>query len=190
MSAFLQVHGLKHEFLTTAKTKQVDGLLEAFVGSLHQSRARGALRIAKHGVLYIQAARPSLKKKLPATWAVLRSWEEQQPSAFRAPLPLPLLAVMVVEARRMAMECQEKKQQELWLTFATLMMVGFFSLLRPGELCSLTRKDISLPNAWALAGPFAVIKINQPKNKRQLGAQQFCELRHPDALAILASAIT
>lgn len=60
--------------------------------------------------------------------------------------------------------------------------MGFFALLRPGELFGLTEPDVALPNALSLGASFAVLKIRQPKNARQLGVQQYAEVRHPDAI--------
>ena len=58
----------------------------------------------------------------------------------------------------------------------------FFSLLRPGEALALTRDDVVLPNSITLGSPFAVLRLVKPKNARQMGNQQYVELRHPDAV--------
>ena len=61
-------------------------------------------------------------------------------------------------------------------------MVGFFGLLRPSEICAIRVEDVSLPSSWSLAGPFAVIRVCSPKNARQMGRQQFTEIRQADTI--------
>lgn len=86
------------------------------------------------------------------------------------------------EARQLALETHDKKQRDQWFVFSTLALVGYYGLLRPGELCALHGADIALPRSWSFAGPFMVLKVNQPKNARQMGSQQFAEIRHPDTV--------
>ena len=66
--------------------------------------------------------------------------------------------------------------------FGTLLNVGYFALLRPGELLKLKAFDIMLPNSVSLGAPFAVVRLDHPKNLRQMGKQQFAEVHHPDAV--------
>ena len=50
---------------------------------------------------------------------------------------------------------------------AVLLEVGYYGLLRPGELFALTTKSIIVPGAWShMSGPFAIAVISKPKNKR------------------------
>lgn len=78
-----------------------------------------------------------VRKSLQGTWQTLKAWEEQQPSSYRPPLPVPLLVAIVCEARRFALSVRDSKHTDLWLTFSTLVLVGFFGMLRPGEICRL-----------------------------------------------------
>lgn len=168
----------------SVRARAIDQMLVDFVKKLHRNENKSSLRVAKHAVLFVQAWRPRLRKSLQATWQALRAWEELKPTSYRAPLPLPLLVVMTCAARHRAyFECKGG-QQELWLVFSTLMLVGFFALLRP--ILNLTVSDITLPNSFSIGGPYAVIRIRSPKNSRQMGAQQFAELRHPDAVSWLS----
>lgn len=175
-------NGWEWKDLRSVKARKIDQLLVDFVHRMHKSGEKSSLRVAKHAVLFTQAWRPRLRKALPCTWQALRSWEELKPSKFRAPLPLPLLAVLTCASRHMAFfEC-EAQQRDLWLTFSTLLLVGFYALLRPGELLKLSAADITLPNSFSMGCPFAVVRIRSPKNSRQMGSQQFAEVRHPDAV--------
>ena len=51
-------------------------------------------------------------------------------------------------------------------------MVGFFGMLRPGEIFNLRPGDINLANSLSLGSGFAVLRIARPKNDRQMGVQQ------------------
>lgn len=178
----LAANGWDWRELRTAKAHLVDQLLVDFVRQQHTRNKKHSLRVSKHAVLFMQAWRPRLRKTLHCTWQTLRAWEEQVPSKFRAPVPLPILAALVCSARERAfLEC-EGAHREVWLDFATLLMIGFFALLRPCELLSLAVRDVSLPNTFSLGAPFAVLRIQRAKNARQMGPQQFAEVRHPDAI--------
>eukprot|EP00438_Fugacium_kawagutii_P028453 Skav206777 [mRNA] locus=scaffold1075:46207:47355:+ [translate_table: standard] len=183
---FLRVHGLSWDSIRHGRSKAVDGILDGFVQEMHRSKKKSALLKAKHGVLFVQSVRPRLHGTLKTTWNTLRSWEEMNPSGFRAPMPLPLLAAFLCQARRFAVRSSEDHEQHLWYVLAALVSVAFFGMLRPGELFGLTPEDVSLPHSMSLAASFAVIRLKRPKNARQMGTQQFCELRHPDAINWLA----
>ena len=136
------------------KTKVVDSALEQFVKSMRESGRTSALRIAKHAILYVQAARPRLLKTLKSAWAVLRAWEEQMPGSFRPPLPFTLLAAMTCQSRLQAARDDSCSSRSIWHVFGTLLNVGYFALLRPGELLKLKTFDIMLPNSVSLRAPF------------------------------------
>ena len=157
-------------------------MLDSFVQKMHSLKHRSALRIAKHAILFVQILRPRLRKTLQASWSSLKSWEEQEPYSFRPPLPLALLAAMVCKSNLMGMQEDSAEQRRMWFTFTALILVSFFSLLRPGELLSLTAEQVVVPNTLTLGASFAVIRIAKPKNARQMGSQQYVELRHPDAV--------
>ena len=61
-----------------------------------------------------------------------------------------------------------------------LIGLGFFGLLRPGELLALTREDISLQNQLTFGAPCVTVCIRKPKNFRQLGHSQFAVIKQPD----------
>lgn len=178
----LDDRGWEWNDLKSAKAQRVDQMLLSFVSALHANEDKSSLRKAKHGVLFVQAWRPRLRKALQGTWQTLRAWEEQRPSRFRPPMPLPLLAAFVCAARERAYFDCDASQRETWLVFSAMLLLGFFGLLRPGELLNLAVHDITLPNTMSLGSPFAVVRIRKPKNARQMGQQQFAEVRHPDAI--------
>eukprot|EP00435_Cladocopium_sp_Y103_P044530 s581_g12.t1 len=150
LNAFLSDHGYEWELIARGKSKVVDDILEKFVSQLSKSPAKGALRVAKHAVLYVQASRPRLRKSLQNTWSILRGWEEQQPSSFRPPIPLALLVVTLCEARQLAVTSQDHKRREVWYGFSALMMVVFFR-------ASSSVRDLCHSGGRCLATEFTVV---------------------------------
>jgi hypothetical protein len=183
---YLQHANLSWGLVERAKAKVVDDLLVQFTHELHAMQSKSGLRIAKHAVLLVQVLRPRLRKGLQGAWEAIKSWEEQTPSHFRPPLPLPLLTAIICKARVIAERATEERDRSLWRTFSVLVMTGFFGLLRPGEIFNLRAQDVVLPNSLSLAGEFAVLRIVRPKNSRQMGSQQYVEIRHPDVINWLA----
>ena len=179
---FLNREDIDLHLLHRGKARVVDEILERFVRDKHSEDKQSSLRVAKHGVLWVQVLRPRLKQSLQSTWNTLKSWEEQKPAGLRPPMPLPLLCVLVCKARVLAQESGESKTRDAWMIFSALLLIGFFGLLRPGELLALRASDATLPNSLAVGCSFAVIRLTQPKNARQMGRMQFTELRHPDAI--------
>ena len=162
--------------------QEVDLLLENFVNDLYDQRAtrRSSLRIAKHGVLYIQVIRPRLRHQLKSTWATIKAWEEQQPSQLRSPLPIVLLVSMICKARLLSEVTSDSKTRRRWLVFSSLIGLGFFGMLRPGEIFNLRCGDIGIPNQLSFGAPCITIRISKPKNFRQLGHSQFVVVSQPD----------
>ena len=185
LEAFLHEAGLDWTIIKREKAKRVDEILEQYIRQMHSKDKRSSLRLAKHAVLMVQITRPRLRKSLQTAWNSIKSWEEQRPSNFRPPLPIPLLVAMVCKARIFAQNSRGP-ERVLWHVFATLLMVGFFGMLRPGEIFNLRPGDINLANSLSLCSGFAVLRIARPKNAHQMGAQQCVERRHPDAMNWLA----
>ena len=89
----------------------------------------------------------------------------------RLPLPLSVPAAFVVYARAQA--TLRRRTGQLWFRFAIGLELGFFGLLRPGEICGLLAADIALPDSWVFAARGAVLRIEAPKNRRHLSRHQF-----------------
>lgn len=179
LEKFLVENGINPKVLTRAKSSVADETLASFVNHMHTLNEKKSLRVAKHAVLFIQICRPRLGKHLQNTWSALRSWEEVQPSRLRAPLPVALLVALICQARDIAWKAESWKLEHMWYSFAALLGLGFFSLLRPGELLALTVGDISLPNSLSLGSSHLVVRIKTPKNSRQMGLNQFSSVQHP-----------
>ena len=179
---FLKKLGLHSDSLFRLPTSELDGLLEQFVNLKHGQRktSKSALRIAKHSILFVQVLRPRTRHRLKSAWSCLKAWEETQPSRLRSPLPVGLLIGMCCRARLVAAETVTEPMKNKWYIFSALLGAGFFGLLRPGELYNLKKGDVGPPNQLSFGTPCVTLKIDKPKNFRQLGHSQFVVISQPD----------
>lgn len=182
LHSYLHQRRLNWNLIQSGKSKTVDDLLVQLTRDLHEAGLKSGLRIAKHAILLVQILRPRLRRGLQGAWEAVKSWEELSPSHFRPPVPLPVLACLTCKARIIAEQAKSQADHRLWLLFSAFLLIGFYGLLRPGEMLNLRQNDIMLPNTLSLAGDFAVTRIQRPKNSRQMGIQQYVEVRHPDAI--------
>ena len=180
---FMKQSNLPFNSLHRGSCQQVDLLLENFVNHMHskKSQNKSALRVTKHAVLFIQIIRPRTRMGLKATWATVKSWEEMEPSQLRAPLPLAILVGLLCHSRAKAeTRTVNERDRKRLLIFSALVGMGFFGLLRPGELLRLTPNDLGLPNQLTFGTPCVTLRINKPKNFRRLGTSQFAVIYQPD----------
>ncbi|CAE7407977.1 unnamed protein product, partial [Symbiodinium sp. CCMP2592] len=164
------------QFMRSAR--RADALLQAFVQRTCDTPTSRAVRLAKHAVLFCQVLWPRLRHRLPETWALLRALEELQPKKVRVPLPFPLLLCMVVAARIHGCRVRGRSARE-WFVFACLLEVGFFAMLRPGELLALRARDVGTLNSLSLGFAHCTLRVAKPKNRRSVGPEQFVQLTHP-----------
>ena len=159
------------------RTRFADTALLGFVQHICKSPVPRSLRLAKHALLFCQAVWPRLRHHLPESWAAIRTLQDLRPRGVRTPMPLPLVLSMIIAARARTL-CVVGVSRETWLLFACLLEVGFFALLRPGELLNLKACDVGTLNSLSLGLPRCTLHISCPKNRRSMGPEQFVVLTH------------
>ena len=161
-------------------------LLIAFIQHCYEGEAD--IHTARHAILVVQFLGRHLKGKLRGAWDSIESWSAEVESFLRPPLPVRALQALVGMARVLgyayAKQGDRTPALELF-TLASLLEVGFYGLLRPGEMLSLCPRLVALPGSAAVASSFAIISIQITKNPRAMGRQQFAVVRHPTAAAWL-----
>ena len=168
-----------------SRPQLLDDCLHRFVIAQHATGNRGALWTAKHAALACQSLQPRLRGQLVETWSTLRAWEESRASRLRPPMPVGIWVILVGLARAKGLNSRRDARARWWM-FAVLIEIGFLCLLRPGEMFKLTFADISLPGSITMNAGAAAIRLQRPKNHRQMGYQQFVLLRNPNASRWLA----
>ena len=84
-------------------------------------------------LLGIQDLHGYARPALVAPWKVVRTWERLEPGEIRTPMPVLVLRALKAVALGWR-----------WYRVALLLHIAYFGLLRPGEVCALSRSDILL----------------------------------------------
>ena len=169
---WLGLHGPRGVLITRAHRRHLDGALSLFVDFCHSTGL--PFDTAKHGVLAVQRLL-HLKGGLPRAWDCLKAWTLELPISHRLPLPLDILKAMFAVCLDLWFACSGPG---LLLPLAVLMRVGFFALLRPGEICALRCMDVLVKDAGTETA-LAIVVVRRPKNRASLGRQQFSVVRDP-----------
>ena len=138
--------------------------------------------MCKHGLLAIQTRWRHLKGTLGRGWDALRSWGLRRPLNSRTPITLELLQALAAISFSQGLE--HAGFSHLFCCFSVLVRVGFFCLLRPGELTRLRAGDVLLP-AEHEESTSAVLRIVNPKNAQFMGRCQFAMLHDGSTIAWL-----
>ena len=173
--------------LLARKPRVADKVLSDYVLARHTSQRK--LALVKHALLGCQHVFPHLRGKISTAWEHIRVWEEQRITRLRPPLPIPIWLSMVGLARAHAKVDRNERNRRQWEIFSVLLEIGFFCMLRPGELMRLTHADIALPGSFVVCEQHAAIRILSPKNRRQFGESQFVLVKNSNTVAWLTKVL-
>ena len=163
--------------------RKLDRFLANFVQHIYDSG--GTKVLAKLALLSAQRKCVAFGR-LPIAWRCLSTWHLEDPPRHRAPLPRSILEAMVLVARAWALGCTGQAAYTWW-SVAVALLLGFVTLLRPGELLGLTKDRVILPaQLVGTATEPAVVVLVNPKNKRFMGATQFALVEELSAIRWLA----
>eukprot|EP00933_Yihiella_yeosuensis_P048966 TRINITY_DN45457_c0_g1_i1.p1 TRINITY_DN45457_c0_g1~~TRINITY_DN45457_c0_g1_i1.p1 ORF type:complete len:185 (+),score=15.47 TRINITY_DN45457_c0_g1_i1:2-556(+) len=140
---FFKFRGLKIPGESDLNVEYTNKLLVKFIQHLYETD--GFIHVAKYCILSLQNKFRQLKGQLREAWDSYESWSDEQLTSLRPPLPLLILTALCYSARLRALAVRGLEGLE-WFFLSIMCMVGFYGLLRPGELLSLKRKDIALPS--------------------------------------------
>ena len=140
--------------------------------------------LVKHAILSVQTNKPQWRGQLKRAWNAFKAWQLRLPASHRTPISEPMLRTLFVAAVHFALD--DVAHARHWLTFAVLLRVGFYALLRPGELCALCASHIAFPPLLAGHSPIATIGIADPKTRAVFTASQFCICSDPSTMRWLA----
>ena len=150
-------------------------ILVNFVQDMFNSRK--PIWIVRHAILSAQTHWFHLRHHIPRPWDAIRSWQLTIKKGNRVPCPLILVRAIFGLGLSVALEC--KNLGRFILPLIVLVRLGFWCMLRPGEIVLLTVGDVLFHN------DVAVIAIRNPKNKRFFGRSQFVVLRDVQTVAWL-----
>ena len=157
---------LKQENLQLPHQKDaMDGLVSDYLEYLWaqgEGRARASTFMAA-----LQDHQPKLKNNLPGSWRLMKTWSIHEIPARAPPMTEAVLRAMVGWAITKGHE-----------TFGLSLLVGFYGLLRTGELLSLQAWQIHMVSA---AQP-AVINLGLTKSGKRQGAAESITLTEKHVL--------
>ena len=133
----------------------MDDLVAEYIEHLWSSGEGRAM--ASDTVAALQDSEPHLKGKLASVWRLLKVWSQHElPN--RAP-PMPETVVHAMVGRAILQEDVE---------FALSILVGFYGMMRTGELMNVHHKDVEFSSEY---GP-AVMSLGMTKSGRRQGAAE------------------
>ena len=147
---------LRHEGLDLPTNKQkVDPLVCDYLEELWATgKGRGQACDTLAG---LQDSQPSLRGAMPGAWRLLRTWQANEiPS--RAP-PLPEHIVLAMAGWALFHE---------WTSFALSLLIGFYSMLRTGEILGLTSSHMQCGDGQLQA----LISLGFTKGGKRHGAAE------------------
>ena len=149
--AFLDDNGLD----LPAKRTQLDGLLCDYLEELW---AKGEGRaLASDTLAALQDASPRLRGSIPGAWRLLRTWHANE-----IPNRAPPFAEKVVQSVAGYFVFHSKH------ALALSVLLGFYAVLRTGELLGIRNKDVTVD----LQSSTAVISLGLTKGGKRSGASE------------------
>ena len=160
---------LKHEQLEIPRRRQdLDLILLEYIEHLWSTGEGRAL--ANDTAAGLQDKDPRLRGLLPVSWRLLKTWSVNEIPNRAPPFPEVVLHSLV----GWALQRQD-------LSFAVSLLLGFYCMLRTGELLGLHSNHISMPKPRQVA----VISLGLTKGGKRQGAAESATLGVVDALTLL-----
>lgn len=131
-----------------------------------------SLHVVSDALCAVHHFEPSTRRKLPNAWRLFSIWRKLE-APNRAP---PLVERVVLSWAMYAVEhCN--------LEFACMILLGFYALLRTGEMLKVT------PNDLIIGQNSAIVTLIDTKTGKRNAAQEVVAFEHPVALEILRALI-
>ena len=157
LEVWLQGHlGVGLEYLAFHNVPVLAMVLQEFVYDAFEKRwSIGRVRETLNGV----AARYHwIRGQMSGPWRVVTTWAVKYPTTPHWPIPLFVLHALVYLAVGWD-----------WHTVAALLLLGYYGLLRPGELIALRRQDILLMHENEVGAGYILVQILEPKTRFRRG---------------------
>ena len=125
----------------------------------------------------ITSIRPSLRRQMQGAWDLGYAWMRQEPSQHHLAMPGVVLLSMITTALMWG-----------WVSFAGCLALGWGSLLRPGEIFNMQRRNLLFPSDCGFSVSYCLVSLMEPKTRFTAARHQCTRLDIPDLLqvAILA----
>ena len=147
---------------------RVNQLLCSFIQHLYDSNQ--PLYVARHTVAGVQDRLPQLRGKLHRAWNAVKAWHMSLTVQSRVPFTSQILDTLFLKAVDLGLG--KTGGAAHWFSLAVLIKVGFFGVLRAGEVFQLRVGHVHFIKHVSLS-PVAILAIVSPKTKAVFGRSQF-----------------
>ena len=128
-----------------------------------------------YAITGIQDEFPQPRVHLALAWQVDAKWQRAEPGRCRAVLSAPVLRAALCVAMLWG-----------WVQWATVTMIGFAGMLRPGEFLTLRRQDLMLPRDTNFSVSALYVHLRNPKTAR-FARRQHVKISDPDIILFVDS---
>ena len=125
----------------------------------------------------LSSRKPQIRRFLQTAWDLGYSWKRSEPSIHHVAMP----AMVLLGALSVCISWG-------WIRLAGSFALMWGGLLRPGELCKATRKDLLLPCDLGWTIPFCILSIGEPKTRYSSARHQSAKVDMADLVAIIGLA--
>jgi hypothetical protein len=145
---------------------------------------------AVHVLLALQWRHRQLRQALLGAWNMVRNWRASLPVTMRTPVPQDIaLAVSRWCIGRGLTLGAGNPDAFYYIAGGIGVLIAFYGLLRPSELCSMVRASVTVPGDGASVRGQAFLRaglvIFSPKNWRHMGRHQVSSIDDSSAVAWL-----
>ena len=123
---------------------------------------------------HVQRQFIGLRPFMSPAWEVCTRWQIIEPTQHRPPLPEALLRAMATVALAWG-----------WETWAAVLLCGFFSASRIGEILRAKRKHVLTPADLLSSRQVLYVQIISPKSRRKGATVQYVTITEPDVIRFL-----
>lgn len=121
----------------------------------------------------ITSLRPSLRRQMQGAWDLGYAWMRQEPSQHHIAMPGVILLSMITTSLMWG-----------WVAFAGCLALGWGSLLRPGEIFGLQRRNLLFPSDCGFSVHYCLVSLMEPKTRFTAARHQSTCLDIPDLLQV------
>ena len=169
----------------TAEGIDLDALLEnsySWVEEINIVLCRFGRQLFEAGKTYNQYAetinsitslRPSLRRQMQGAWDLGYAWMRQEPSQHHIAMPGVVVLAMIATSLMWG-----------WVAFAGALAIGWGSLLRPGEIFGLQRRNLLFPSDCGNSVSYCLVSLMEPKTRFTAARHQSTRLDIPDLLQV------
>ena len=162
------------DFLEPSLTTPVV-LVQLFVAFGYKCFDEGvSLHLFRQLLAHAQREFVGLRPFMGPAWETVTRWESLEPTVHRPPLPEPLARAMATIAIAWG-----------WKLWAAVLLCGFFSACRIGEVLKAVRADVLTPSDLLSTHPLLFIQIKAPKTRRRGARIQYATVEDPFVIKYL-----